>query len=142
MVVDQLAGGPSAAGGLNQFGDDLMNDPELAQALRISMDEERARQNADTKADDDAPKPTPAGDAGQPAAQLPAAAVDDDEDSHDEEYYIEQAKKLSLMDGPPTAGAEAQPPAEEAPKPDVDIKEAVNTDFMKNLVDELGLDLD
>ena len=107
MVVDQLAGGPSAAGGLNQFGDDLMNDPELAQALRISMDEERARQNADTKADDDAPKPTPAGDAGQPAAQLPAAAVDDDEDSHDEEYYIEQAKKLSLMDGPPTAGADA-----------------------------------
>ena len=43
MVVDVADGGPGAPGGLNQFGDDLMNDPELAQALRISMDEERAR---------------------------------------------------------------------------------------------------
>jgi len=45
MVVDVAAGGP----GLNQFGLDLENDPELAQALRISMDEERARQNEDAK---------------------------------------------------------------------------------------------
>lgn len=52
MVVDVAAGGAGAAGGLNQFGDDLMNDPELAQALRISMDEERARQNDEVKADD------------------------------------------------------------------------------------------
>ena len=43
MVVDVAAGGPAAAGGMNQFGVDFENDPELAQALRISMDEERAR---------------------------------------------------------------------------------------------------
>lgn len=52
MVVDAVGGGPAAAGGLGgNFGVDLENDPELAQALRISMDEERARQNEDTKND-------------------------------------------------------------------------------------------
>ena len=50
MVVDVAAGGPGAAGGLGNFGVDMENDPELAQALRISMDEERARQNEDNKA--------------------------------------------------------------------------------------------
>ena len=49
MVVDVAAWGPCAAGGLGNFGVDLENDPELAQALRISMDEERARQNEDNK---------------------------------------------------------------------------------------------
>jgi len=69
MVVDVAAGGPGAAGGLNQFGVDLENDPELAQALRISMDEERARQNEDGKATDAAAGSTPAGD--QPASAAP-----------------------------------------------------------------------
>lgn len=46
------------------------------------------------------------------------------------------------MDGPPTVGPDSAAPVEgEQPKPDVDIKEAVNTDFMKGLVEELGLDL-
>ena len=48
MVVD-VANGGAGAGGLNAFGVDLENDPELAQALRISMDEERARQNEEAK---------------------------------------------------------------------------------------------
>lgn len=46
MVNDVLGGGAgagAAGGGLGQFGVDFENDPELAQALRISMDEERAR---------------------------------------------------------------------------------------------------
>jgi len=84
MVNDVLGGGPGAAGGgLGQFGVDFENDPELAQALRISMDEERARQTEDAK-DGAAPA-----DTAQPApADQNAAAVDDGEDSHDEEYYI------------------------------------------------------
>ena len=53
MVVDVAAGGPGAAGGMNQFGVDFENDPELAQALRISMDEERARQNEGGKTAED-----------------------------------------------------------------------------------------
>lgn len=85
MVNDVLGGGnPGAAGGgLGQFGVDFENDPELAQALRISMDEERARQTEDANKDGAAPADTP-----QPAAGQNAAAADDGEDSHDEEYYI------------------------------------------------------
>jgi len=45
------------------------------------------------------------------------------------------------MDGVPEDGAEPALPEGEPPKLDVDIKEAVNTDFMKGLVEELGLDL-
>ena len=40
--------GAGVGGGLGNFGD-LENDPELAQALRISMEEERNRQNEDNK---------------------------------------------------------------------------------------------
>ena len=59
MVTHVLGGGPGAAGGVGQFGVDFENDPELAQALRISMDEERARQNEDAnKPDGGAAKPT------------------------------------------------------------------------------------
>jgi len=106
MVNDVLggaAGAPGAGGGLGQFGVDFENDPELAQALRISMDEERARQNEDGKADEANPGGTTAAPAEQPPADG-AAAAGDGEDSHDEEYYIEQAKKLSMMGVDPSGG--------------------------------------
>ena len=106
MVTDVLGGGPGA-GGVGQFGVDFENDPELAQALRISMDEERARQNEDAnKADGgaQAAQGTTDGAAAQADQQMAADAGDD---SHDEEYYIEQAKKLS-MENPP---AEPEAPA-------------------------------
>ena len=81
MVTDVLDGGAGAPGaGGNQFGADFENDPELAQALRISMDEERARQVDENKADGTTP-------AVQPDAA--GAVVDAGDDSHDEEYYIE-----------------------------------------------------
>jgi len=87
MVVDVAAGG-QGVGGLNQFGVDLENDPELAQALRISMDEERARQNEEAKTTTvpDSTPGAPAGAAVNPAAAAPA---EDSDESHDEEYYIE-----------------------------------------------------
>lgn len=94
MVTDQMVPGAGGApGGMGGFGADFENDPLLAQALRISMDEERARQNEEAKA-------TGEGDAQAPTAGAPAvadAAAADGEDSHDEEYYIEQAKRLSMM---------------------------------------------
>lgn len=143
MTTDVLAGGAGAAnagGGLGQFGVDFENDPELAQALRISMDEERARQNEDGKADG-ATAGAPAAEAvpGAAAAQEPA----DGEDSHDEEYYIEQAKKLSMMGvGAEENAAAETPAADPAPEQQVDIKDVVNTDFMKDLVNDLGLDIE
>ena len=63
MVVDVAAGGAPGAGGGLGFGADFENDPELAQALRISMDEERARQNEAAKA---------AGNAEADASKAPA----------------------------------------------------------------------
>jgi len=140
MTTDVLAGGAGAAnagGGLGQFGVDFENDPELAQALRISMDEERARQNEDGKADG-ATAGALAAEAvpGAAAAQEPA----DGEDSHDEEYYIEQAKKLSMMGVGAEENAAVETPA--APEQQVDIKDVVNTDFMKDLVNDLGLDIE
>lgn len=79
------------------------------------MDEERARQNDEAKATGGAEAPT----AGAGGAMAEAAA--DGEDSHDEEYYIEQAKKLSMMpvDEPiPDAGAGATAAAEQPPAAD------------------------
>mmetsp|Transcript_14923 Transcript_14923/g.20226 ORF Transcript_14923/g.20226 Transcript_14923/m.20226 type:complete len:95 (+) Transcript_14923:979-1263(+) len=45
------------------------------------------------------------------------------------------------MDGVPDPSASDPAPVDQAPKPDLDVKDVVNTDFMKGLVDELGLDL-
>ena len=71
-------------------------------------------------------------------------AINDDEDSHDEEYYIEQAKKLSLMDGGVHTLADPNETPEinaHSSEQQVDLKDVVNTDFMKDLVGELGLDI-
>ena len=68
--------------------------------------------------------------------------MDDGEDSHDEEYYIEQAKKLSMADGGPNDTPDVagdQPAAEE---PQLDVKDVIETDFMKGLVADLELDID
>jgi len=62
---------------------------------------------------------------------------DGGEDSHDEDYYIQQAMQLSLAEAAPTE----TPQAKEEPAPQVDIKDVVNTDFMKDLVNQLDLDL-
>ena len=94
MVTDIAAGGQGA------IGMDLENDPELAQALRISMEMERQRQNEEVKKDGDGTgvgATTTPGGAQADAPANPPAINDDGEDSHDEEYYIEQAKRLSML---------------------------------------------
>ena len=49
------------------------------------------------------------------------------------------ADAAPATDTPAATGAEA--PADAAPVEQVDMKDVVNTDFMKGLVDDLGLDL-
>ena len=46
---------------------------------------------------------------------MAAAADEAGEDSHDEEYYIEQAKKLSMEVNEP-GGSDAQQPAAQEPE--------------------------
>lgn len=108
MVVDG-PGGPVAGGGqFAEFGGinpDM--DPELAMALKVSMEEERARQGAgeeeakpaEEKPATDAPQAEPAN---APAQEAPA-----EEEEHDEQYYLDQAIKLSMQE-------EEQPKKEEA----------------------------
>lgn len=79
------AGGQFAAhGGINP---DL--DPELAMALKISLEEEAARLKKDEpeKPADNATPQQPVGTADQPMAEAPAAEEDSEE--HDEEYYLQ-----------------------------------------------------
>jgi 26S proteasome regulatory subunit N10 len=77
MVNDVVGGGAGAPGGMAGFGADFENDPELAQALMISMQEQRAKQNEETGKPEE-------GEA--PVADAPMN--DGGDDSHDEDYYI------------------------------------------------------
>ena len=138
-------GGGGDAGGQDFGGVDPNLDPELAMALRVSMEEERARQEAATKTDaetksDDADGAAPAAaDTATPAAggeaaptstmevdstapaPAPAAAVAAEE----EEELLQQALAMSMHDSiaePESQAAEAAPatPAPTAMQTDAD----------------------
>ena len=128
-------------------------DPELAHAIQISMQEERARQGEEAKQ----PNGTAAqANSNEPAmvAQDAGAMIDDDSDSHDEEYYIQQAKMLSMgmpMDGssaadesisnPPDSSATEPQKQTTSNEPKPDLNDIVNSDFMKDIIGDLGLDI-
>ncbi|THH32177.1 hypothetical protein EUX98_g2016 [Antrodiella citrinella] len=89
-IPEELAGNPEAAapaGGSFEFGVDPSLDPELAMALRMSMEEETARQAAAAAAS------APAGEASgaKPAAAYPPDEADDD----DEEALLKKALAMS-----------------------------------------------
>ena len=112
------AAGGAAAAGLDEFGVDPNLDPELALALRVSMEEERARQQANK----DAAAAGEGGDAGAsgsgggqaeeagadkaaaPAAAAAAAAADDVE-MMDEDVLLQQALAMSMGQPGGAAGA-------------------------------------
>ncbi|KAL4241444.1 proteasome subunit S5A family protein [Abortiporus biennis] len=87
---DAIGGGPAAStsGAANnfEFGVDPSLDPELAMALRMSMEEEQARQAAAAKAT----KETGAPSAPEPSSAEPEVAMDEDE-----EALLKQALALS-----------------------------------------------
>lgn len=125
MISEVLFGSPI----LNQFGDDPMAggnegapvqpagpgrfaeyggvdpslDPELAQALKLSLEEQKANEPQpapaeEAKKDDvdmDQPKPTP---------QAPA----EEEEEHDEEYFLRQAIEMSMMPNEPKPEAKQE----------------------------------
>ena len=103
------------------------------------MQEQRAKQNEEAKTDAAAEGTTPGADA--PVAQADAAMGGDDDDSHDEDYYIQQAMQLSMQEAAgEKSAADGQNNANAAAE-QVDIKDVVNTEFMKDLVNQLDLDL-
>ena len=68
-ILGEDGSGALPSGGGFEFGVDPNEDPELALALRVSMEEQRARQEAESAATGPAE--------GQPAAETPAEAEDD-----------------------------------------------------------------
>ncbi|PIL36531.1 hypothetical protein GSI_00220 [Ganoderma sinense ZZ0214-1] len=101
------AGAPGAGASAFEFGVDPSLDPELAMALRMSMEEEQARQAAAAQAaaqasggpstsapSASAPQTSaPAASAAQPAAASTAVAADEDEE--DEDAMLARALAMS-----------------------------------------------
>eukprot|EP00640_Fibrocapsa_japonica_P001197 CAMPEP_0113937476 /NCGR_PEP_ID=MMETSP1339-20121228/4096_1 /TAXON_ID=94617 /ORGANISM="Fibrocapsa japonica" /LENGTH=428 /DNA_ID=CAMNT_0000940263 /DNA_START=43 /DNA_END=1329 /DNA_ORIENTATION=+ /assembly_acc=CAM_ASM_000762 len=127
-------GAGSGGGGAGDFGGiDPNLDPELAMALRVSMEEERARQEAIAKAQregggaeagDAAAAPGAEGQAGGGAAASSgmggdsAAAVMASSVEDEEERLLQQALAMSMADAGPPAPAPAEEKAEPpAPAP-------------------------
>lgn len=116
LVSSPIAGGEGGAGGGagGEFGIDANMDPELALALRVSLEEERARQGqaaTSTGASGGAPAPSAAGSGLAPMqADQPAAPMNPD--AMTEEEQIQYALRMSLQETAPAApSAPAAPPA-------------------------------
>jgi len=121
--MEGFGAAPSGAAGFaagGEFGGvDPNMDPELAMALRVSMEEERARQESEAApapeplatvpealdASPPAPAPTDAAPATTPAAAAPAAAESSSGgDEMDDEALLQQALALSMNDDTEGAG--------------------------------------
>lgn len=105
----------SSGGGSFEFGVDPNEDPELALALRVSMEEQRARQEADTGA-------KPAGEAGADAAATPATpaagtpATPAAGEDNSEEALLQRALAMSMeTDASEAATATPAAPKKEEP---------------------------
>jgi hypothetical protein len=66
------------------------------------------------------------------------------EEEHDEQYYLDQAIKLSMEPDEVTPGGEPLPEqAVEQPKQQAaDLKDLVTSDFMKDIISDMKLDID
>ena len=120
------AGGDDMGGAFAEFGGvDPNMDPELAMALRVSMEEERARQERAAAAASAAPSAAEEGKEGETAeasppaaaaAASPAAAVQSGMDLglSEEEALLQQALAISMNENDPPAAAakEAEPEVE------------------------------
>lgn len=108
-------GGAAAGGGEGGFGDfgvDANMDPELAMALRVSMEEERGRQErvaaaaAAAEAGGGESKDAEMTDAAAPPAQAAVSAAMDMGLS-EEEALLQQALAMSMNENEPTSSEEA-----------------------------------
>lgn len=87
---EAAGGGGGAGGGGFEFGIDPSLDPELALALRVSMEEERARQTAANAASGETSEAVPAAAEGQSqAADTPVPM--------DEDALLQQALAMSMQ---------------------------------------------
>jgi len=119
-IISEEGGAPGMGGGdFGGFGVDANMDPELALALKVSMEEERARQEAARKAAEggstEGAAPTP-----QPAATQ-EVQMREASGEMDEEALLQQAIALSMQAEKATAPTPSAPAAV-APTPTQDVQ--------------------
>lgn len=139
------AGGGGAAGAddpMRAMGIDPSLDPELAEAIRLSMMDQNQAANNDAGANQEANAPADTGPGVQPG--LNAGAADDDdmyEDVEDDDQALKEALELSRMPQVPEKKAEEEKPKEpEVKPPTVDVN--IDDDFMNDVMNDLGIDVD
>ena len=137
--------GGAPAGGNNEFADlgfDPSMDPELAMAIRLSMEEANAAaaNPEPVAAQNNAPvDPAPGVQPG-----LQAANADDDDGMYDEdedERNIALALAMSNPDGAQAADSNAEDPKEEI-KPAEAENVDIDANFMKDVIGDIGIDID
>ena len=116
-------GGGGGGGSFQEFGGiDPNLDPELAMALRISMEEERARQEAAASADGAAAEASPEA-AEAPAASTPKTPEAPTDDAMDEDdALLQEALAMSMKED---EGATVEPAAMEEDEDDDEMKLAL-----------------
>jgi 26S proteasome regulatory subunit N10 len=148
-------GGGAAAGGGGgyEFGVDPNDDPELALALRVSMEEQRARQQADTGANtaegqeapaSGQPAPTPGEDTSEEAMLQRALAMsmdggesggEPDLAAMTEEEQIAYAMRMSMAEGGEGSSAAGTKSGGGAESMEVDDKPAEEEDYSEVMND-------
>jgi len=115
-------GGGGGGGSFQEFGGiDPNLDPELAMALRISMEEERARQEAAASADGAAAEASEPAEA--PAASTPKTPEAPTDDAMDEDdALLQEALAMSMKED---EGATVEPAAMEEDEDDDEMKLAL-----------------
>ena len=120
-------GGGGGGGGFAEFGGiDPNLDPELAMALRISMEEERARQEAAASAEGAAAEASPAAPTEEaPAASTPKTpeAPDNDDAMDEDDALLQEALAMSMKED--TEGATVEPAAMEDDDDEEEMKLAL-----------------
>ncbi|GMR54232.1 hypothetical protein PMAYCL1PPCAC_24427 [Pristionchus mayeri] len=134
------AGAPVVGGMGGGFdGFDADDDPDLALALRVSLEEQRAREQANSGEEGGAAP------AAAPAAEAPVDIMDMDMGAMSEEQQLEWALRMSMQDSAPAAGGAPAAAAEPAPmeqdgeQPAADdLDELMNDpDVLQQMINEL-----
>ncbi|KAK0425606.1 hypothetical protein QR680_009285 [Steinernema hermaphroditum] len=128
-----------ASGGGYEFGVDGEDDPDLALALRVSLEEQRQRQMTETGANE---ANVTEGDVTMSEANAPPAVdlSNMDPEAMTEEQQLEWALRMSLQDTAPVEPQSAQPSNDQPEAMDTDqvgMELANDPELLRQLVDEL-----
>lgn len=150
-MMAAAADGGGAGNDFASLGVDPNIDPDLAMAIRLSMEEARANEAANAEPATNA-EAAGGGGAANPGTQpgLNAANQDNDDmysdgEGQDEDAALQEALELSKMPDKPDA-AQAKKPVEAAAKKDEEKKPAtedvnIDEDFMNDVMQDLGIDM-